>query len=61
MNYHENSPVRYCNIHATYYVAQDIDHKDCASFALQWGEVTYYLNKLRMLKDLFTKPRIELL
>jgi len=63
MNTHTDSPIRFCKTHEEYYVAGNDDglHASCTeTFALQWGEVTYYLHKLRSIKDLFGKLRTEL-
>ena len=60
--------IRFCEDHNTYYVsdahnpAEAEAHLKCKkTWELQWREVTYYLNKLRTLRELFNKLRIELL
>ncbi len=59
--------IRFCEKHDEYYLSPVIGdglehHKGCPkTYALQWREVIYYLNKLRQLKKLFNQLRIELL
>ncbi len=60
--------IRFCEDHNIYYVSDPSNpseaeaHLKCKkTWDLQWREVTFYLNKLRYLRELFAKLRIELL
>lgn len=43
---HDESPIRRCRRHSKYFVKDDGTHDKCESYALQWAEVTYYLDRL---------------
>jgi hypothetical protein len=59
-NERTDSPIRRCREHECYFVEGNGPHAKHDSFALQWGEVTYYLEKLRTIRETFNKLRQEL-
>lgn len=55
---HDESVIRKCRDHQIYYVFGDFNHEHCKdTYALQWAEVTYYLNRQDEAKKVFAKMR----
>lgn len=46
INLHDESLIRRCRRHSKYFVKDDGTHDKCETYALQWAEVIYYLNRL---------------
>jgi hypothetical protein len=59
-NDHEESPFRMCREHERYFVEGLGEHANHESYPLQWAEVVYYLNKLRIVRESFAKFRNEI-